>query len=152
MERFKYLLNSCPYHGYENWRLVSYFYDGLTNRGRQFIEMMCDGDFLSKDPDDAIEYLNEFVEKAHTWTRPSAIDNTNRSKPNGFYHLREENNLKAQLNLITRKLEALENKDSRSIQTVARVESQVACFVCGKADHYAQYFPIYGKIPGVYEE
>ena len=28
-ERFKDLLNLCPHHGYESWRLVSYFYDGL---------------------------------------------------------------------------------------------------------------------------
>ena len=29
-ERFKDLLNQCPHHGYESWRLVSYFYEGLT--------------------------------------------------------------------------------------------------------------------------
>ena len=56
---------------------------------------MCNRDFLSKDLDDVIEYLN------------------NRSKPSGIYHLREEDNLKAQLNLVTRKLEALETKDNR---------------------------------------
>ena len=75
---------------------------------------MCNGDFLSKDPDEAIEYLNELAE---TWAGPSATDSINRSKPNGIYHLREEDNLKAQLNLVTRKIEALENKDSRSLST-----------------------------------
>ena len=151
-ERFKDLLNSCPHHGYENWRLVSYFYDGLTSRERQFVEMMCNGDFLSKDPDDAIEYLNELAEKAHTWTGPSATDSTNRTKPSGVYQLREEDNLKAQLNLVTRKLEALEAKDSRPTRTVAKVESQAACFVCGEVDHVAQDCPTYGEMRGVYEE
>lgn len=30
------------------------------------MEMMCNGEFLQKDPDEAIEYLNELAKKAHT--------------------------------------------------------------------------------------
>ena len=30
-DRFKELLNICPYHGFETWRLLSYFYEGLTS-------------------------------------------------------------------------------------------------------------------------
>ncbi|EXC12513.1 hypothetical protein L484_012325 [Morus notabilis] len=56
----------CPHHGYESWRLVSYFYEGLTIRERQFVKMMCNGEFLQKDPEEAFEYLNELAEKAHT--------------------------------------------------------------------------------------
>ena len=113
----------CPHHGYENWRLVSYFYEGLTIRERQFIEMMCNGEFLQKDPDEAIDYLNELAEKAHTWTGPSNTNSTNRSRPTGIYHLREEDSLKAQLEAATRELEALKTRDSRVTHTVARVES-----------------------------
>jgi hypothetical protein len=29
-ERFKELLIRCPSHGYEKWRLVQFFYQGLT--------------------------------------------------------------------------------------------------------------------------
>ena len=29
-ERFKDLLMLCPHHGFERWRMVSHFYDGLT--------------------------------------------------------------------------------------------------------------------------
>ena len=68
----------CRHHGYENWSLVSCFYEGLTNREHQFIEMMCNEKFLHKDPNEAIDYLNELAEKAHTWTGPNATDNTNR--------------------------------------------------------------------------
>ena len=75
--------------------------------------MICNGDFLRKYLDEVIKYLKKLAKKAHTWTGPSAIDSTNRSKPSGIYHLQEEDNLKAQLNLVTRKLEALETKDSR---------------------------------------
>ena len=34
-ERYKDLFNFT--HGYEDWRLVSYFYEGLTPRDRQFV-------------------------------------------------------------------------------------------------------------------
>lgn len=40
-ERFKELLSMCSHHGYENWRLMRYFYKRLTPRERQFMEMMC---------------------------------------------------------------------------------------------------------------
>ena len=80
-----------------SWRNVSYFYEGLTNRERQFVEMMCNREFLQKDPNEAIEYLNDLVEKAHTWTGPNSVQSTNRSRPNastlssgGIYQMKEE--------------------------------------------------------------
>ncbi|KAL5827957.1 hypothetical protein ACOSQ3_019799 [Xanthoceras sorbifolium] len=151
-ERFKELLNMCLHHGYENWRIVSYFYEGLTPRERQFIEMMCNGDFLLKDPDEAIDYLNDLAEKAHTWTGPSIADGTNRLKAGGIYYLREEDNLKSQVEVLSRKLQALETKDSKIPQTVARVESQDNCFVCGGVDHLAQVCPTLSEMRGVYDE
>lgn len=41
--------------------------------------------------------LNELVEKSHIWTGISTTDSTNMSQPTRIYHLREEYNLKAQL-------------------------------------------------------
>ena len=81
-ERFKDLLNLCPHHGYESWCIVSYFYEGHTNRECQFVEMMCNGEFLQKDLDEAIEYLNDLAKKVHTWTRPNSVESTNRFRPN----------------------------------------------------------------------
>ncbi|XP_024018858.1 uncharacterized protein LOC112090835 [Morus notabilis] len=137
-ERFKDLLNLCPHHGYESWHLVSYFYDGLTIRERQFVEMMCNGDFLQKDPDEAIEYLNELAEKAHTWTGPSATESTSRSRPVGVYQLREEDSLKAQVEALTKQIEALKSKDSKGPNMVARTEAHEPCLVCGGMGHLAQ--------------
>ena len=50
LERFKDLLNLCHHPGYESWCIVSYFYEGLTNREHQFVEMMCNGEFFAKSP------------------------------------------------------------------------------------------------------
>ena len=47
-ERFKDLLNSCPHHGFEKWRLISFFYEGLTPETEQFDETMYNGEFTDK--------------------------------------------------------------------------------------------------------
>ena len=77
------------------------------------MEMMCNGEFLQKDPKEAFKYLNELAKKAHTWTGPSATDNTSRSRLAGIYQLREEDNLKAQIESLTRQIEVLTTKESR---------------------------------------
>ena len=40
-DRYRDLLNTCPHHGFETWRLVSYFYEGLTPRDRQMVQLIC---------------------------------------------------------------------------------------------------------------
>ncbi|EXB92318.1 ATP-dependent RNA helicase dhx8 [Morus notabilis] len=124
-ERFKDLLNQCPHHSYESWRL---------------------------DPEEAFEYLNELAEKAHTWTGPSVTDNTNRSRPAGIYQLREEDNLKAQIESLTRQIETLKTKEGRGIHMVARAELQEPCFVCGGVEHLAKDCPAYNEMRGVYDK
>jgi hypothetical protein len=42
-ERFKDLLIKCPPHGYEKWRLVQFFYQGLSQPSRSMIESMNGG-------------------------------------------------------------------------------------------------------------
>jgi len=58
------LLNTCPYHGFETWRLVSYVYEGLTPKDRQMMELMCNETFEDKDVDEAMEYLDLLAENA----------------------------------------------------------------------------------------
>ncbi|VVA39094.1 PREDICTED: LOW QUALITY PROTEIN LOC1, partial [Prunus dulcis] len=96
-ERFKDLLMLCPHHGFERWRVVSHFYDGLTPKDRQFIEMMCNGNFMYKDPEDAFDFLDEIAEKSHIWSTPNTFEpNSQKAKSSinpsngGIYHLKEE--------------------------------------------------------------
>jgi hypothetical protein len=42
--------------------LVSRFYEGLTLRDRQIVELMCNGTFEDKDPNEAMEYLDLLAE------------------------------------------------------------------------------------------
>ncbi|KAL5568208.1 hypothetical protein UlMin_024783 [Ulmus minor] len=151
-ERYKDLLNFCPHHGYESWRVVSYFYDGLQNRERQFIETMCNGEFLHKDPDEAIDFLDDLSEKSHTWTGPNAIESTKKNQIAGIYQLKEEDSLKARLEALTKEIEVLKTKDARAPEPVARVESHEPCFMCNGLDHTPRECPTYFEIKEIKEE
>ena len=66
-ERFKDLLPVCPHHGYETWRAIEFFYDGLTSNMRKYIKKMCNGEFINKDLDEVRDYIEILAEKAQTW-------------------------------------------------------------------------------------
>jgi menaquinone-dependent protoporphyrinogen IX oxidase len=44
--------------------LVSYFYEELTPKDRQMVELMCNGTFEDKDTNEAMEYLDLLAENA----------------------------------------------------------------------------------------
>ena len=62
-ERYKELLASCPHHGYEKWRLINFFYDGLSPQMKQFVEMMCTGEFFDKNYEQAENYFDWLSER-----------------------------------------------------------------------------------------
>lgn len=114
---------------------MSYFYEGLTPRERQFAEMMYNGDFLQKDLDEAIGYLDDLTEKAHTWTGPSATESTNRSRPASnptstcIYHLREEDSLRAKVEALIKELETPRAK-ARNLYRMYHVLNLVKIILC----------------------
>ena len=42
--------------------LVNHFYGGMSPAMKQLLETMCGGDFLSKHPDEAMDFLNYVAE------------------------------------------------------------------------------------------
>ena len=71
------------------------------------MEEMCNVEFLHKDPDEALEYISALAEKSNTWSGLNATDGSSRSRPTGVYHLQEEDNLKAQVENLKRKIDTL---------------------------------------------
>src|SRR4051812_30532841 len=61
-ERFKNLLLKCPHHGFETWRLVQSFYNGLTQTDRSMSESMKGGRFLYLKAVEAYEFLEGLSE------------------------------------------------------------------------------------------
>lgn len=72
---------------------------------RQFVEMMCNGEFMNKDPDEAFDYFDLLAENAQSWDTTDTLD---RSKPStnpsggGKYHLREDDDLSARVAILAR--------------------------------------------------
>jgi hypothetical protein len=73
-ECFKDLLIKCPPHGYEKWRLVQFFYQGLTRSNRSMIESMNGGAFLSLTGDLAYKALDKLVDNSQQWDFSSCRD------------------------------------------------------------------------------
>ena len=69
-ERFMETSSACPHHGFDTWMLVNHFYDGMSPPMKQLLETMCGGNFLSKHPDEAIDFLNYVAETSKAWDEP----------------------------------------------------------------------------------
>ncbi|RVW68909.1 hypothetical protein CK203_064292 [Vitis vinifera] len=95
-KRYMEAINACPHHGFDTWLLVSYFYDGMSSLMKQLLEMMCGGDFLSKNPEEAMDFLSYVAEVSRGWDEPNAREvGRMKSQPNasnakaGMYTLNE---------------------------------------------------------------
>ena len=64
-------INACPHHGFDTWLLVSYFYDGMSSSMKQILETMCGGDFMSKNPEEAMDFLSYVLEVSRGWDEPN---------------------------------------------------------------------------------
>ena len=67
-------INACPHHGFDTWLLVSYFYDGISSSMKQLLEMMCERDFMSKNPEEAMDLLSYVAEISKWWDELNARD------------------------------------------------------------------------------
>ena len=88
------VVNACLHHGFDTWMLVSYFYEGVSPTMKQLLETMCGGDFMSKSPDEAFEFLNYVAEISRSWDEPHERDlHKSKSQSNskgGMYMLNED--------------------------------------------------------------
>ena len=65
-------INACPHHGFDTRLLVSYFYDGMSSSMKQLLEMMCGGDFMSKNQKEAMDFLSYVAEVSRRWDELNA--------------------------------------------------------------------------------
>ena len=91
---------------------MNHFYDRMSPSMKQLLETMCGGDFLSKNPDEAMDFLNYVAETSKGWDEPNPRE-VERMKPTansrgGIYALTEEVELKAKLSTLNRRMEELE--------------------------------------------
>ena len=121
-ERFLETISACPHHGFDTWMLVNHFYGGMSPAMRQLLETMCGGDFLSKHPDEAMEFLSYVAETSKGWDEPNPRE-LERFRPpvnqrGGMYARNDEMEMKARLSTLARKVEELEGKQLHEVQAV----------------------------------
>ena len=116
------VINACPHHGFDTWMLVSYFYEGMSPTMKQLLETMCGGDFMSKSPDEAFEFLNYVAEISRSWDEPHERDlHKSKSQSNskgGMYMLNEDVDLQAKMIALTKRLEELEAKGFHAVNAI----------------------------------
>ena len=143
-EIFMETINACPHHGFDTWMLVNHFYDGMSPPMKQLLETMCGGDFLSKHPDEAMDFLNYVAETSKAWDEPNPRE-AERLRPSnhqrgGMYALSEDTEMKAKLTTLTRRLDELEMKNQHEMQAVNELSaSQPSCFNCQSNSHPGEH-------------
>ena len=128
-------ISACPHHGFDTWMLVNHLYDGMSPAMKQLLETMCGGDFLSKHPDEAMDFLNYVVETSKAWDEPNPRE-AERVWPSthqrgGIYALSKDTKMKAKLTTLIQRLEELEMRNQHELQAVNELlASHPACFNC----------------------
>ena len=107
---------------------MNHFYGGMSPAMRQLLETMCGGDFLSKHPDEAMDFLNYVAETSKGWDEPNPRE-MERLRPSvnprgGMYALSEEMEMKARISTLARKVEELEGKRLQEVHAVTENPAQ----------------------------
>ena len=146
-ERYLETINACPYHGFDTWMVVNHFYDGMSPAMKQLLDTMCGGDFLSKNPNEVMDFLNYVAETSKGWYEPNPreveIMKHTVNPRGGIYSLSEDLELKAKLSTLTRIMEELEIRNQHEVRvvTVLLVPLQ-PCFTCQSTGHQGKNCPI----------
>ena len=145
-ERCLETINVCPHHGFDTWMLVNHFYNGMSPAMKQLLKTMCGGDFMSKHPEEAMDFLNYVAETSKAWDEPNPRE-VERVRPaanqgGGMYSLSEDMEMKAKLSTLTRRLEKLEMRNQHEVRAVAEapVPNQ-PCFICQSPEHQGEHCP-----------
>ncbi|RVW89451.1 Retrovirus-related Pol polyprotein from transposon 17.6 [Vitis vinifera] len=144
-ERFREIVAACPHHGFNNWMLVSYFYEGMAPPMKQLFETMCGEDFMNKNPDEAFQSLDYVAKVSRSWDEPivkePSRDRTmNRARASGVYTLPEGLDVQAKLATVMRRLDDLEAKGVQEVQIVNDGVTQL-CLICKSMEHGVQSCP-----------
>jgi hypothetical protein len=98
----------CLPHGYEKWRLVQFFYQGLSQPNRSMIELMNGGAFLNLTGDLAYKALEKIADNSQHWDFTSYHDKSaHNPKKRGILELPGKQELTQRMDAIVKRLDAL---------------------------------------------
>ena len=142
-ERFMETSNACPHHGFDTWMLVNHFYDGISPPMKQLVETMCGGNFLSKHPDEAMDFLNYIAETSKSWDepRPREDEGLRHSSYHGesIHTISEDTLMREKLTILTQRLDEMEMKNKHNIYSVSELSaSQPSSYNYQSNCHYGE--------------
>jgi hypothetical protein len=137
--RFKDLLIRCPPHGYEKWRLMQFFYQGLSQPNSSMIESMNGRAFFNLTRDLAYKALDKLANNSQQWDFTSCRDKSARNpKKGGILELKGESELTQRMDAIVKRLDALSVGKPVNAANTFPVDS---CSICASPMHQAQNCP-----------
>ena len=149
--RYKDLFHPIPHHGLDVRQINAYFHQGLSLNKKQYIQLMCAGEFYEKSAREAIQFFDTIAENTRTWESNTSLDTAKvHSTPigGGIHHLRENDDLQVKIANLTRKLEAIELKKVNEVTSVPRVPSvpmgsrvEEPCIICNDPTHSTINYP-----------
>ena len=143
-ERFMETTSACPHHGFDTWMLVNHFYDGMSPPMKQLLETMCGGNFLSKHPDEAMDFLNYVAETSKAWDEPRPRENEGLRhlsyQGESIHTLSEDTLMREKLTILTRRLDEMEMKNQHNNHSVNELSaSQPSCYNYQSNGHYGEH-------------
>ncbi|KAL6317905.1 hypothetical protein AAG906_030812 [Vitis piasezkii] len=107
---------------------------------------MCGGDFMSKSPDEALEFLNYVAEISKSWDEPHERDlhksKSQRNSNGEMYVLNENVDLQAKMIALTRRLEELEAKVFHEVNAIYDIPIYMEqCSSCQSIKHELSDYP-----------
>ena len=110
---------------------------------KQLVETMCGGNFLSKHPDEAIDFLNYVAETSKAWDepRPRETEGSRHSSYKGesIHTLSEDTLLREKLIILTRRLDEMEMKNQHNMHSVNELSaSQPSSYNYQLNGHYGE--------------
>ena len=144
-ERFLETISACPHHGFDTWMLVNHFYDVMSPPMKQLVETMCGGNFLSKHPDEAIDFLNYVAETSKAWDEPRPREDEGPRHSNyqgeSIHIISEDTLMREKLTILTRRLDEMEMKNHHNIHSVNELSaSQPSCYNYQSNGHYGENY------------
>ena len=145
-ERYMEAINACPHHGFDTWLLVGYFYDGMSSSMKQILETMCGGDFMSKNPEEAMDFLSYVSEVSRGWDEPTNREIGKRPvqqmSKGGMYNLSEDMEMKAKVAAMARKIEEMELRKVHEVQAISEPQQPAnPCSICQSFEHMVEECP-----------
>lgn len=148
-ERFNDLLLKCPHHGFEKWRLIQCFYNGLTMSNRHMVESMNGGRFLNLHEGAAWDFFNSLSENSQQWDFSNQREKSSQVSRKGLYEVKDDFDVKSTLATLSRKVDALAL--NQSMNHHPSVANEV-CALCSNLSHTAQNCPSLPAYQEAYSE